>query len=151
MPMQIPVRTVVLALGLLVAAGADARNADALLDAYFRIHAALAGDRMDDVPADAARIEEEARALGEPGGPMAAAASALASAEDLTAARAAFASLSDGLIAWADAANVDLGPGVATMYCPMAKKSWVQKGDAVRNPYYGSAMPTCGAKKTSSN
>ena len=27
------------------------------------------------------------------------------------------------------------GSDVHTMYCPMVKKSWLQKGDKVRNPY----------------
>lgn len=149
--MQIPLRTVVFALGLFMAASALAGNADALLDPYLRIHDALAGDRMDGVAADAARIEKEATALGEPGGEVAAAASALASAGDLTAARTAFGRLSGALIAWAERSNTGFGPGVSTMYCPMANKSWVQRGDAVKNPYYGAAMLTCGGKKASSN
>lgn len=29
-------------------------------------------------------------------------------------------------------------------YCPMQKASWISKDEAIKNPYYGSQMPTCG-------
>jgi hypothetical protein len=29
----------------------------------------------------------------------------------------------------------------------MIKKSWIQKDDAIKNPYYGSSMLTCGEIK----
>jgi hypothetical protein len=32
-------------------------------------------------------------------------------------------------------------------YCPMAKRSWLQRDDRLRNPYYGSAMLSCGEFK----
>ena len=32
-------------------------------------------------------------------------------------------------------------------YCPMKKKYWVSETAAVKNPYYGSAMATCGETK----
>ncbi len=28
--------------------------------------------------------------------------------------------------------------------CPMAKARWIQKGSAIKNPYYGKKMLTCG-------
>ena len=28
--------------------------------------------------------------------------------------------------------------------CPMAKARWIQKGSAIKNPYYGNKMLTCG-------
>lgn len=33
---------------------------------------------------------------------------------------------------------------VFVQYCPMAKKSWLSNVKAVKNPYYGSKMLTCG-------
>jgi hypothetical protein len=30
------------------------------------------------------------------------------------------------------------------MFCPMAKKAWVQPGDEIGNPYLGAEMPGCG-------
>ncbi len=29
-------------------------------------------------------------------------------------------------------------------YCPMQKATWISKDEAIKNPYYGSQMPTCG-------
>jgi hypothetical protein len=29
-------------------------------------------------------------------------------------------------------------------YCPMRKAYWLSSDTAIRNPYFGSAMPTCG-------
>ena len=67
---------------------------------------------------------------------------------DLKAARDAFAALSDAVIAagnaegWQDVGEVKLA------YCPMVKRSWLQKDQAqIRNPYYGSQMLTCGEFK----
>ena len=65
----------------------------------------------------------------------------------LAEARAAFSKLSDAVIAYADQRQGEPGSDVHTMYCPMEKKSWLQKGDKVRNPYLGKAMSDCGEKK----
>lgn len=69
------------------------------------------------------------------------AAAALAGAGDLAAARDAFYELTKPLVRWRQAAGA--GPNVA--YCPMAKRSWLQPGEEIGNPYYGSAMATCGS------
>lgn len=37
-----------------------------------------------------------------------------------------------------------LGDGVAIAFCPMAQKYWLQKGEAIKNPFYGKAMSDCG-------
>jgi RND family efflux transporter MFP subunit len=33
---------------------------------------------------------------------------------------------------------------LSVAYCPMAKASWLQRGEAIANPYMGQAMSTCG-------
>jgi hypothetical protein len=33
---------------------------------------------------------------------------------------------------------------VKVAYCPMARKSWLQKSGTIQNPYYGTAMSDCG-------
>jgi predicted RecA/RadA family phage recombinase len=121
-----------------------------LLEPYFRIQTALTEDRTEGVKADAEVIGKQARALGEPGSQMAKAASELAAAADINAAREAFGRLSDAVIAYSEGTRVPTGDNVNTMYCPMNKKSWLQKGDQVKNPYYGKAMLTCGEKKKKS-
>lgn len=149
--MQTLLRAGVVLVALLAAAGARGEDVGTLLDPYFRIHAALVEDRTDGVARDAELIATEAKALGNDGREIATAASALASATGLEATREAFGRLSEALIGWAEEAGADLGAGVSTMYCPMVNKSWVQKGDAVKNPYYGPAMLACGEKKKPSN
>jgi hypothetical protein len=53
--------------------------------------------------------------------------------------------LSDAVIAAAKAEGWKDLPGMKVAYCPMAKRSWIQKEDAIRNPYYGKSMLTCGS------
>lgn len=119
-----------------------------MLDPYFRIQAVLSDDKTDGVKTDASLIAKQARALGEAGTPIAQAADELSAAADLAAARAAFSKLSDTVIAYSQSTK-PAGNDVHTMYCPMAKKQWLQKGEKVRNPYYGKSMLTCGEKKKS--
>lgn len=140
----------VLVLAFVLAVGATmARAGDPLtsmLDPYFRIQSALSDDRTDGVKDDALAIKAAATSLGEPGSQIATAAAALSAAADLGAARAAFGTLSDAVVAYSEKAKA-AGAGVHTMYCPMASKQWMQKGEKVSNPYYGKAMLSCGEKK----
>ena len=148
--MRAPGRLLVL---LTAMAGALAMTARAggpvasLLDPYFRIQDALVDDRIDTVKADAALVQQHATTLGDDGKEIAAAAVELGRAGDVAAARLAFGKLSDAVIAYSEHTRTSPGNDVVTMYCPMAKKSWMQKGEKVRNPYYGKAMPDCGEKK----
>ena len=48
------------------------------------------------------------------------------------------------LLAYAKATGATNPAGVRTAYCPMVKKSWLQKGEQIKNPYYGSEMLECG-------
>ena len=74
-------------------------------------------------------------------------AKAVADAPDLKAAREAFGPLSDAVVAAAKAEGwKDLGD-VKLAYCPMVKRSWLQKDEKINNPYYGTAMATCGEFK----
>jgi Protein of unknown function (DUF3347) len=118
-----------------------------IMDSYLQIHARLAADKMDGVKASATAIVEKANSLGTTGAPISKAAKAVADAPDLKTAREAFGGLSDAVI---DAAKAegwkDLGD-VKVAFCPMVKRSWVQKEDKVRNPYYGTAMLECGELK----
>lgn len=115
-----------------------------IVSSYLEIHAALAADKIDGVKAAAAAIAKDAAAIGTQGDAVVKAARAVESAADIKAARAAFGSLSDAVIAAAKTAGMK---DVKIAYCPMAGKSWLQKGDKVENPYYGSSMLTCGEFK----
>ena len=137
----------VLGVGTTVARAGDPLTA--MLDPYFRIQSALADDKTDGVKTDALAIKTAAKSLGEPGAQIAVAAEALSAAGDLGAARTAFSTLSDAVVAFSEKTKA-AGDGVHTMYCPMANKQWVQKGEKVSNPYYGKAMLSCGEKKKKS-
>ena len=122
-----------------------AELAPALVDPYVRVQTALAADKVDGVKADAAAIATAAGTLGEPAKPLAAAAKKLEGAANLADARKAFGEVSDALFAYAKATGSAIPAGVKTAYCPMANKSWLQKGDKIQNPYYGSSMLDCGS------
>lgn len=132
---------------LALATSARAGSIGTLLDPYFRIQDALVDDRIDTIKADAALVGKSAATLGEDGKGIAAAAAELEKAGSISDARLAFGKLSDAVIAYSERTKENPGGDVVAMYCPMVKKSWMQKGEKVRNPYYGKAMPGCGEKK----
>ncbi|MHA4896838.1 DUF3347 domain-containing protein [Pedobacter sp. PWIIR3] len=68
----------------------------------------------------------------------------IAKSKDIKAQREQFSALSTGIIALAKTAKLSAEPAYV-MYCPMKKSSWLSSEKAVKNPYYGSAMLTCGS------
>ena len=119
----------------------------AIVGSYLEIQAQLASDRIDGIKAPAAAIAARAEALGDGGAAMAKAAKAMAASTDIKVAREAFAALSDAVIAAARAEGwKDLGD-TRLAFCPMVKRSWLQKGEKIRNPYFGSTMLECGELK----
>lgn len=79
------------------------------------------------------------------------AALALINAADISAARAAFLSLSNALLAVADSDGAGATRGLGLYYCPMAfdgaGASWIQESGHVANPYFGAAMLRCGSQQ----
>lgn len=67
----------------------------------------------------------------------------IAGTKDLKDQRKHFAALSTDMIALAKTSKLSAEP-VYQLYCPMQKANWLSKEKAVKNPYYGSAMLTCG-------
>ena len=142
-----------LLLGALAFAGAPARKAapaDELMNNYLAIHTALAADKTDGVVDAAKRLEQAAASLAKKDKSLAALkdqAKALSGAKDLKTARDAFKPVSATVAAWVQSGAKTAKP-VGVFHCPMANASWVQEGDGVLNPYYGSEMLTCGEKVT---
>jgi hypothetical protein len=62
---------------------------------------------------------------------------------DIKAQREDFAPLSTAMITLAKSGKLSLDP-IYVQYCPMKKSSWLSSEKPVKNPYYGSAMLTCG-------
>ena len=115
-----------------------------LIEAYLRIHRALAADTLDGVMPSAIAIATETAKIGSRAAGIKVAVNPFAQATDLRAAREALGPLTDAIIAYARANDIALGDGVNVAYCPMARKYWLQNGDAIANPYYGKQMADCG-------
>lgn len=73
-------------------------------------------------------------------------ASAISANKDLKEQRIRFAPFSENMIALAKTVKLSAEP-VYQQYCPMKKASWLSKDQGIKNPYYGSAMLTCGSVK----
>lgn len=138
--------TVAVAFALVIGASVQASDAmKAIVGSYLDIQAKLAADKIDGIKPAAQAIATQASRMGAPGDPIAKAAKAIGEAADIKAARLAFGDLSDAVIAAGKADGWKDVPEVKVAYCPMVKKSWVQKESEIRNPYLGSSMLTCGS------
>jgi len=115
-----------------------------IVDPYLKIQEALADDSLDGVKANAGAIATAATALGAPAMKIDTTAMQLASAAELEDARVKFGALSEAIDTYMTGLNLKLPEGTAVAWCPMVKKPWIQRGDKLANPYYGSEMPTCG-------
>jgi hypothetical protein len=72
---------------------------------------------------------------------MIVAADAIAAAKSLEEARDGFYTLTKPMVRWREGLAQGDRPAVA--YCPMHKRSWLQPGEEIGNPYGG--MPRCGS------
>lgn len=143
-------RTMVFAIMLVMSSACAVLAAElpsTLVDPYVRVQTALAADKTDSIKQDATEMATAAAALGAPADGLREAAERLQRAGDLKAARLAFEQLSDALFAYAKATGAANPAGVRTAFCPMVNKSWLQRGDSIRNPYFGSEMLECGEWK----
>jgi hypothetical protein len=133
---------------------------EVVMEHYEPIRLALLADSMDGVSAHGKAIASELRALQADFSPdradasgeaamvvqekldvMIAAADAIAAAKALEAARDGFYALTKPMVLWREGVAQNDRPAVA--YCPMHKRSWLQPGEEIGNPYGG--MPGCGS------
>lgn len=142
--MTMTLKLAVTFLAFVLMAGRPAAAADVpapLLDAYLKVQTDLAGDQLQSAVDAAKLVASEAAKAGQSADKVRGAADKLAESKDIAAARKAFGDLSDAFIEYAGKLP---GGDVKVAYCPMVKKSWLQKGDKIRNPYYGPDMGECG-------
>jgi protein SCO1/2 len=125
-----------------VATGGRTTASSALTEPALAIHAALAHDTMVGVSLQAKALRDAATAAHLPA--LAAAAAELGRRATLDDARRAFGELGDQLAAYAKAHADVRAAGIRVAYCPMVRKSWLQKDGPVQNPYYGARMLACG-------
>lgn len=119
----------------------------AIVESYVTIQSQLAADKIENVKAPSRAIAAQAAAMGKGGTDLVKAANELEKASDLNSAREAFGALSDAVMAAGKAEGWKDVEGVRLAFCPMVKRSWLQKDAQIRNPFYGSAMLTCGEFK----
>ena len=115
-------------------ASAEPVGLETQLEVYVRAQEALAADSFADAQGALEAFVAVADAMTAP------LARSAAGAGDIETMRARFKPLSEFLAAF------ELPQGFARAYCPMYDdgSNWVQRDGPVRNPYYGSAMLTCG-------
>ena len=115
-----------------------------IVDPYLRIQEALADDKIDGVKENAGQVATASASLGAPAAKIDTAAVQLASASGLDDARTKFATLSEAVDDYMTGLHLKAPEGVRVAFCPMVQKPWLQKGEAIENPYYGKEMLTCG-------
>jgi hypothetical protein len=74
---------------------------------------------------------------------LAADADAISKTTDIELQRKKFKTLSDNFYTLSKSAKLSEAP-VYRLYCPMKKSYWLSKEAAIKNPYYGRQMLTCG-------
>jgi len=117
-----------------------------IIDPYIKIQDALARDSVDGVKANAGLIATAASGLGAPAMKIDMAAVQLTSTGDeLAETRDRFGALSEAIVDYMHGLHLAPPSGVREAFCPMALKPWLQEGTTLANPYYGTAMPTCGS------
>jgi hypothetical protein len=70
-------------------------------------------------------------------------ATAISESKDIQIQRERFANFSNNMFTIAKAVRLTSLP-IYQQYCPMKKTNWLSKEQAIKNPYYGNAMLTCG-------
>lgn len=70
-------------------------------------------------------------------------ATSISEAKDIKKQRDQFANLSSNMTALAKAVKLSSQP-IYQVYCPMKKANWLSNEPAIKNPYFGNAMLTCG-------
>jgi len=130
--------------------GTPAQN---LVSSYVTLQAKLAKDDASGAKSAFSNVQTAAKAPGLAIDPalqkrIEGAAGQGATASNIAGARQAFASLSDAMLSLFKGADNPLKDPLTVASCPMALDNkgakWLQLGDKIQNPYFGSEMLTCG-------
>ena len=70
-------------------------------------------------------------------------ASLISESKDINRQRGYFANFSNNMIVLAKSIKLSSAP-IYEAYCPMKKASWLSADNTIKNPYFGSAMLSCG-------
>lgn len=136
-----------------------AASLQALLGSYYNVKDALVAGDAAKAAAQAAALEKALgtvntatlnsaaqEALKNVQADITAAAKTIAASKDISKQRESFVQLSEKFTALAKTVKLSAQP-VYLDYCPMKKAYWLSADQAVKNPYYGSSMLSCGSVK----
>ncbi len=125
---------------------AESNLGSSIFDDYLKIGAALSQDQYSEAAKHAKnmKITLSESTNGKVKSDLLPAIESLSSSKDLDAARKSYEELSSKL----NAVKKDLGIQADEYYCPMVKKTWLQKDSKIMNPYVGKDMASCGEKKS---
>jgi hypothetical protein len=129
--------------------GSGQQESSQLLSLYYKIKDALITGNASAASANAGEFMQTANSLNEKVLPVENKNALLKDAEQISKSkninqqRELFAGFSNNMTALAKAVKLTTEP-VYQQYCPMKKVSWLSSNKAIRNPYLGSAMLTCG-------
>lgn len=122
---------------------------DKLLALYYNVKDALVGGKADVAATKAAEFVKAANALDaktlpvENRNALLKSAGNISKTKDIKKQREYFAGFSDQMFALAKTTSLGTEP-IYQAYCPMEKASWLSSTTAIKNPYFGSSMLTCG-------
>ena len=123
-----------------------------ILNSYYNLKDALVKSNSDAAGINAAAflkaINETEKAVITPGysSSLVSDATSIFRSNDIKVQREKLASLSANLLAVVKKTKLSNEP-IYQMYCPMKKAVWLSDNKAIKNPYYGSAMLSCGSIK----
>ena len=123
-----------------------------LLTSYYSLKDALVSSNAGTASASAAEFIKSLNGIGkeiineEIRNALLNDAAAISQTKELKLQREKFATLSANMFAAAKKIKLSTEP-VYLQYCPMKKASWLSNNKAIKNPYYGNAMLTCGSVK----
>jgi len=137
--------TIMTAVLMSTASFAQNNQVQAILKNYLQLKDALVQSDNEQAAKQASALSKEIEQATEIKGKetLLKAAQKISKTPDIEKQRAAFAELSSNL--WAivkDEANTS--QDLFYQYCPMKKSYWISSEAAIKNPYYGSKMLTCG-------
>jgi len=121
----------------------------ALLTSYYSIKDALVSGNAAAASSNAEAFIKTAAGLNEKTLPvenknaLVKEATRLSATKDIKQQRELFASFSNDMAAFVKVAKLSSEP-VYQQYCPMKKALWLSSSKAIKNPYFGNAMLTCG-------
>lgn len=124
-------------------------NVAPLLDNYYSVKDALIASNSTDAAANAAAFKTTINTISVENLPETSRTAllkdvdAISSTKDIEKQREAFSSFSEDMLLLVKTTPLTTDPIYKT-YCPMKKTIWLSKETAIKNPYFGSSMLTCG-------